>query len=148
METQLKCCLGCIQVHGHDFTCVASIGAGAELQDSTYRYISGSEEKMLRAFEAPQVGGCLFVAAAAAAAAAACDWCHRCSQLVLLICCRQHCSLPALLSACRPRHYLYHAPAADTPAATIVTAASPSPSPSPPLPLLLLLHAPGVPGGS
>ena len=55
------------QVHGHDFTCVASISApasgpasapspsGPGTSTSPYLFISGSEEKMLRAFEAPQV---------------------------------------------------------------------------------------------
>ena len=46
------------QIHGHDFTCVASIPSGARVaapSTSPFVYISGSEEKMLRVFEAPQV---------------------------------------------------------------------------------------------
>lgn len=42
------------QVHGHDFSCVAAIpprdGGGSQI----YRYTSGSEEKVLRVFEAPR----------------------------------------------------------------------------------------------
>eukprot|EP00955_Chlamydomonas_euryale_P098070 365123-Chlamydomonas_euryale.AAC.10 len=46
------------QVHGHDFTCVASVpSASGSAGAPPYAYISGSEEKMLRAFEAPQVCG-------------------------------------------------------------------------------------------
>ena len=47
------------QVHGHDFTCVASIPSGSSNREasssSLFVFISGSEEKMLRVFEAPQV---------------------------------------------------------------------------------------------
>ncbi|KAG1652116.1 hypothetical protein FOA52_015945, partial [Chlamydomonas sp. UWO 241] len=45
------------QVHGHDFTCVASVPKADEdgAASAQYAFISGSEEKMLRAFEAPQV---------------------------------------------------------------------------------------------
>lgn len=46
------------QIHGHDFTCVASVPGPASTTPgpaSPYLFISGSEEKMLRAFEAPQV---------------------------------------------------------------------------------------------
>ncbi|GAX74942.1 hypothetical protein CEUSTIGMA_g2388.t1 [Chlamydomonas eustigma] len=54
------------QVHGHDFTCVASLSTanrssaeggkqvGGDKCSTSYLFISGSEEKILRAFEAPQ----------------------------------------------------------------------------------------------
>ena len=46
-----------VQVHGHDFTCVTSVArpADGKASASPFLYISGSEEKILRAFEAPQV---------------------------------------------------------------------------------------------
>lgn len=37
----------CLQVHGHDMSCVANI-------PNSSRYVSGAEEKVLRVFEAPQ----------------------------------------------------------------------------------------------
>lgn len=39
------------QVHGHDFSCVAAVPAE---EKDTYLYVSGSEEKVLRVFEAPR----------------------------------------------------------------------------------------------
>jgi elongator complex protein 2 len=58
------CELARTQVHGHDFSCLASIpvahdlqpsssGAGSSSGGSSYLYVSGSEEKILRVFEAP-----------------------------------------------------------------------------------------------
>lgn len=41
------------QVHGHDFSCVASIPPSS--CSDQYRYASGSEEKVIRVFEAPLV---------------------------------------------------------------------------------------------
>ena len=38
------------QVHGHDFSCVAAVPA----VDGSYLYVSGSEEKVLRIFQAPR----------------------------------------------------------------------------------------------
>ncbi|KAK9820488.1 hypothetical protein WJX72_010831 [[Myrmecia] bisecta] len=40
------------QVHGHDFSSVASIPAGET--SGSYRFASGSEEKVIRVFDAPQ----------------------------------------------------------------------------------------------
>ena len=39
------------QVHGHDFSCVASIPAASV---SRFLYAAGSEEKVIRVFEAPR----------------------------------------------------------------------------------------------
>ena len=40
-----------MQVHGHDFTCVASLPSTS---GSRFTYVSGSEEKVIRVLEAPQ----------------------------------------------------------------------------------------------
>lgn len=40
-----------IQVHGHDFSCVSNLPTTAP---ASFRYASGSEEKVVRIFEAPQ----------------------------------------------------------------------------------------------
>ena len=42
------------QVHGHDFSCVAAFPS-ADPESRALRYASGSEEKMIRVFEAPAV---------------------------------------------------------------------------------------------
>lgn len=52
----------CLQVHGHDFSCLAAIptplpqtsSSGSGSISPSVLYVSGSEEKVLRVFEAPQ----------------------------------------------------------------------------------------------
>lgn len=41
------------QIHGHDFSCLAHVPTAPP---ATFTYVSGSEEKVLRVLEAPQVG--------------------------------------------------------------------------------------------
>eukprot|EP00798_Chlamydomonas_sp_ICE-L_P028012 gene28012-31109_t len=52
------CEMARMQVHGHDFTCLANVPCPPSASDkatpSTFMFVSGSEEKILRAFEAPQ----------------------------------------------------------------------------------------------
>lgn len=40
------------QIHGHDFSCAAMVSAPGDT--SKYKYVSGSEEKVLRVFESPR----------------------------------------------------------------------------------------------
>lgn len=47
------CAVLCPQVHGHNFSCIASVPTG---DGQPYCYVSGSEEKVLRVLESPQVG--------------------------------------------------------------------------------------------
>lgn len=42
------------QVHGHDFSCAAFLPAAPGAAPGRYLYASGSEEKVVRVFEAPQ----------------------------------------------------------------------------------------------
>ena len=44
--------LGRMQIHGHDFSCTAVIPCPQD--PGSYMFASGSEEKMIRVFEAPQ----------------------------------------------------------------------------------------------
>jgi elongator complex protein 2 len=50
------CEAGRPQIHGHDFSCISAVPNSAEDRSLVSSiYVSGSEEKMLRVFEAPQV---------------------------------------------------------------------------------------------
>lgn len=40
------------QIHGHDFSCATMVSVPGD--DSKYKYVSGSEEKVLRVFESPR----------------------------------------------------------------------------------------------
>ena len=50
LQSNFKPYTACIQVHGHDFSCLASIPSPSA---ERYLFASGSEEKVLRVFEAP-----------------------------------------------------------------------------------------------